>query len=48
MGHVWPGFEPERVAEWLTDSGFASVRVALMPPDPQASGPPLFLASARG
>jgi ArsR family transcriptional regulator len=47
MGHVWPGFEPERVAAWLTDAGFASVRVAPMPPDPQASGPPLFLVSAR-
>jgi SAM-dependent methyltransferase len=47
MGHVWPGFEPERVAAWLSDSGFGSVHVVPMPPDARASGPPLFLASAR-
>jgi ArsR family transcriptional regulator len=47
MGHVWPGFEPERVAAWLTDAGFTSVRIAPMPPDRDASGPLLFLASAR-
>jgi len=47
MGHVWPGFEPARVAAWLTDVGFTSVRVTPLPPDPDATGPLLFLASAR-
>jgi len=47
MGHVWPGFEPERIAAWMADAGFSSVRVAPLPPDPEASGPLLFLASAR-
>ncbi len=47
MGHVWPGFELERVGAWLTDAGFASVSVVPLPPDPEASGPLLFLASAR-
>jgi ArsR family transcriptional regulator len=47
MGHVWPGFEPARVSAWLSDAGYASVRVAPLPPDPEASGPLLFLASAR-
>ena len=47
MGHVWPGFEPGRVAAWLRDAGFASQRVTPLPPDPDASGPLLFLASAR-
>ena len=47
MGHVWAGFESERVAAWLSDAGFSSVRVAPLPPDPEASGPLLFLASAR-
>jgi ArsR family transcriptional regulator len=47
MGHVWPGFEPERIAAWLADAGFSSVRVAPLPPDPEAAGPLLFLASAR-
>jgi len=47
MGHVWPGFDNDRMAGWLTDAGFSSVRVAPLPPDPDASGPLLFLASAR-
>lgn len=46
MGHVWPGFEPERIGAWLTDAGFGSARVVSLPPDPGASGPLLFLASA--
>jgi len=46
MGHVWPGFESERVEGWLTGAGFDSVRVVPLPPDPEASGPLLFLASA--
>jgi ArsR family transcriptional regulator len=46
MGHVWPGFEPERVGAWLSDARFGSVRVAPLPHDPDATGPLLFLASA--
>lgn len=46
MGHVWPGFEPERIGAWLTDAGFGRARVVPLPPDPEASGPLLFLASA--
>lgn len=46
MGHVWPGFELERVAAWLSDAGFANPRVAPLVPDPDATGPLLFLASA--
>ena len=47
MGHVWPGFEPERVEAWLADAGFGQTRIVPMPPDPEATGPLLFLASAR-
>jgi ubiquinone/menaquinone biosynthesis C-methylase UbiE/DNA-binding transcriptional ArsR family regulator len=47
MGHVWPGFEAGRVAAWLRDAGFTAARVTPLPPDPEASGPLLFLASAR-
>lgn len=47
MGHVWPGFEPDRVAAWLADAGFMEVRTHLLPPDPSAKGPLLFLASGR-
>jgi ArsR family transcriptional regulator len=46
MGHVWPGFEAERMEAWLRDAGFASVRLVPLPPDPEAAGPLLFLASA--
>ena len=47
MGHVWPGFEPARVSAWLDDAGYEDARVALLPPDPDASGHLHFLASAR-
>lgn len=46
MGHVWPGFEEERVAAWLLDAGFGNVRTLPLAPDPAATGPLLFLASA--
>ncbi|MDX1495496.1 MAG: metalloregulator ArsR/SmtB family transcription factor [Longimicrobiales bacterium] len=47
MGHVWPGFESERMEAWLDDAGFDDVRVVPLPHDPEATGPLLFLASAR-
>jgi len=47
MGHVWPGFEADMVERWLTDAGFGAIRVAALRPDLDASGPPLFLASAK-
>jgi SAM-dependent methyltransferase/DNA-binding HxlR family transcriptional regulator len=46
MGHVWPGFEAERIVAWLSEAGFADARVVPLPPDPNAGGPLLFLASA--
>jgi ubiquinone/menaquinone biosynthesis C-methylase UbiE/DNA-binding HxlR family transcriptional regulator len=46
MGHVWPGFDTERMSGWLRDAGFRSVRVVPLPPARDASGPLLFLASA--
>lgn len=46
MGHVWPGFEEARMAEWLDDAGFRHVHVAPLPPDPEAQGPLLFIATA--
>ena len=46
MGHIWPGFDAERMADWLSDAGFSEVRVVPLPPDPKAKGPLLFLASA--
>ncbi|MEQ1737559.1 MAG: methyltransferase domain-containing protein [Rhodoglobus sp.] len=46
MGHVWPGFEADRVGRWLQDAGFDAVRVVPLPPARDAVGPLLFLASA--
>ncbi|MEX2467063.1 MAG: metalloregulator ArsR/SmtB family transcription factor [Gemmatimonadota bacterium] len=47
MGHVWPGFEPDTITDWLTAAGFDDVRTHRLAPDPSASGPMLFLTSAR-
>ena len=47
MGHVWLGFEPAQLEEWLGDAGFGGARVVPLPPDPQAKGPALFAAVAR-
>lgn len=47
MGHVWLGFEPAQIEEWLGDAGFGTARVVPLPPDPQAKGPALFAAVAR-
>jgi ArsR family transcriptional regulator len=46
MGHIWPGFESERIEAWLRDAGFEALRVVPLRPDPAATGPLLFLASA--
>ena len=47
LGHVWQGFDAERMKEWLTDAGFASCRYRALPADPAAKGPTLFVASGR-
>jgi len=47
MGHVWPGFEADQMATWLTEAGFEAVHTAPLPPDPEADGPLLFLARGR-
>ena len=47
MGHVWPGFAPEQVTDWLGAAGFEDSYVRPLPADPAAQGPLLFLASAR-
>jgi SAM-dependent methyltransferase len=47
LGHVWQGFDAERMKEWLSSAGFASCRYRPLPADPDARGPSLFVASAR-
>lgn len=45
MGQVWPGFSESRMGLWLGGAGFADVRIRPLPPDPEAKGPELFLAT---
>jgi ubiquinone/menaquinone biosynthesis C-methylase UbiE/DNA-binding transcriptional ArsR family regulator len=47
MGHVWLGFAPAQLSEWLAAAGFDAVRVRPLPPASQASGPALFAATAQ-
>jgi len=45
MGHIWAGFELDRMEAWLRRAHFHRVHVRPVPPDPEALGPPLFVAS---
>ena len=47
MGHVWLGFEPGELVEWLGEAGFEAARVTPLPLESAARGPQLFVASAR-
>lgn len=47
MGHLWPGFSPALVEEWLEEAGFERVHVISLPADPAAKGPPLLVARGR-
>jgi len=44
MGHVWLGFSETQITRLLTGAGFGSVRVRMLPVDPDAKGPALFAA----
>lgn len=46
MGHAWLGFSQDQIEELLEDSGFEPIRFRALPPDPEATGPALFAASA--
>jgi SAM-dependent methyltransferase len=47
MGHVWLGFEPAKLVEWLGEAGFEGARVTRLPAEAAARGPGLFVATAR-
>ena len=47
MGHVWLGFGEDQIRRMLTAAGFDQVRIAPLPPDADAKGPALFVASGR-
>ncbi len=46
MGHVWLGFVPEELRVLLEEVGFGSVGFAPLPPDPESTGPRLFVLRA--
>jgi ArsR family transcriptional regulator len=45
MGHVWPGFAEDQMEIWMKDAGFVRLHSRPLPPDPEAAGPLLFLAT---
>jgi ArsR family transcriptional regulator len=45
MGHVWPGFEQDQMKQWMEEAGFEAVHARPLPPDPEARGPLLFVAT---
>lgn len=45
MGQKRPGFAPDALARGLADAGFAEIRCHPLPPEPEAKGPALLLAS---
>jgi SAM-dependent methyltransferase len=47
MGHLWLGFAPAQIQEWMRAAGLGAGRVLPLPADPEARGPGLFVASAR-
>lgn len=47
MGHVWLGFGEMQIRGWLSEAGFERCSYHALPPDPEASGPAVFTASAR-
>lgn len=47
MGHLWQGFSPEQMGEWIGGAGLEGFRYHPLPADPAAKGPTLFAATAR-
>lgn len=47
MGHIWLGFEPDQMRDWLTEAKLGDIKVTALPVDPEAKGPALFAASAK-
>ena len=45
MGHVWLGFGEEQMRRLLVQAGFSDVRLHGLPPDTNAKGPLLFVAT---
>jgi ubiquinone/menaquinone biosynthesis C-methylase UbiE/DNA-binding transcriptional ArsR family regulator len=47
MGHLWPGFLEEELESWIGSAGLEDYRYASLSPRLGATGPLLFMATAR-
>ena len=47
MGHLWLGFSEDQVRDWTRLAGLEAYRHIPIAPEPEASGPALFAATAR-
>jgi hypothetical protein len=47
MGHRHQGFSHTAIKDMFEEAGFTGVRVRTLPPDVDASGPALFVATGR-
>jgi ArsR family transcriptional regulator len=47
MGQRWPGFELQKIEQWLADSGLQVEICRPLPPEQNAKGPALLIATAR-
>lgn len=47
MGHKHMGFSPDTITTMFTNAGFTGVRIRTLPPAIDASGPALFVATAK-
>jgi ArsR family transcriptional regulator len=47
MGHVWLGFRPQQLTGWLEEAGMTATRQMPLPAHPGATGPTLFVATAK-
>ncbi|HEU4754698.1 MAG TPA: class I SAM-dependent methyltransferase, partial [Armatimonadota bacterium] len=47
MGHVWLGFSEAQVLRCLAQAGFESCRFRPLPPEAEARGPGLFIATGH-
>lgn len=46
MGHMWQGFSEPQICSWLQQANWRDVRYGVVPPEPEAKGTGLFVASA--
>ena len=47
MGHLWLGFTEDQMRDWTRLAGLEGYRHLALAPEPEASGPALFAATAR-